>query len=121
MSNPAAKPSRAGGAAFVVCLAAAFVLFQFFGNATRGYVNTPSMFWWWISQWLDARAESEHGWLILGISGWLFWRNLNNTECQTPSAKWSDWDSAFGIRHLAFFVMLAGLGLHAVGFVAQQT
>ncbi len=56
------------------CALAGAVVFQFFGNATRGWVATDSMFWWWISQWLDPRAESEHGWLILAISLWLWWR-----------------------------------------------
>jgi exosortase len=57
--------------------ATGLALFQFFGNATRGYVDTASLFRWWFSQWLDPRAETEHGWLILGISFWLFWRNLS--------------------------------------------
>src|SRR5215204_1720159 len=51
------------------------LLFHFFGNATRGYVKTTSVFWWWISQWLDPNAETEHGWLILGLSGWVWWKN----------------------------------------------
>ena len=77
-SIPAAKhaPSRGQIVAAVLCAVSALVIFHFFGNATRGYVKTTSMFWWWISQWLDPNAETEHGWLILGLSGWLWWRNL---------------------------------------------
>ena len=34
----------------LLCLLAAWVvLFQFLGNSTLGYVNTPSLFGWW--QW----------------------------------------------------------------------
>ena len=58
-----------------VCAAAGLALFQCFGNAARGYIDTSSLFWWWFSQWLDPRAETEHGWLILGFSAWLVWRN----------------------------------------------
>jgi EpsI family protein len=81
---------------------AAFALFQFYGNATRGYVDTPSLFWWWISQWIDPHAETEHGWLILGLSGWLFWRgmrgerraeSLERTERTAESSERPDRDS----------------------------
>ncbi len=91
-------------------------VFEFFGNATRGYIDTGSTVWWWARQWLNPRAETEHGWLILAISAWLFWRNLkaapreladrgpSRSECRTP-----------------LFAMLGGLALNVVGFVAQQT
>src|ERR1044072_1227846 len=114
MSNPAAKPSRAAVAGVVACVVVACVLFQFFGNATRGYVNTTSMFWWWVSQWLDVRTESEHGWLILGVSAWLFWRNRRITDSSKAKPAIQDPKSAIA-------AMLAGLLLHALGFVAQQT
>ena len=55
---------------------AGFVVFQWFGNATRGYIDTTSLFYWWGYQWTNEASESEHGWLILGLSVWLFWRNL---------------------------------------------
>ena len=78
MSTPAAKRSltRSRVAAAIVCAAAGIVLFQFFGNATRGYIPTSSLFYWWGYQWVNPGSETEHGWLILGASGWLFWRNL---------------------------------------------
>lgn len=66
--------------AAIVGAAAGALLFQFFGNASRGYVDTPSLYWWWISQWIDPNAETEHGWLILGLGAWLFWRNLRGAE-----------------------------------------
>ena len=67
--------AAAGGAVAVL------VLFQFFGNATHGYIDTSSLFYWWGYQWVNPASEGEHGWLILGLSGWLFWRSLQRAEC----------------------------------------
>src|SRR4051812_40104164 len=78
MTTPAAKgdmrPSRLGGGPG--CAAAGLVLFQFFGNAARGWVHTASLFWWWASQWFDPGAEGEHGPIVVLVSAWLLWRNL---------------------------------------------
>jgi EpsI family protein len=135
MSNPAAKqrPFPPTFAAALACAVAGAVLFQWFGNAARGYVDSPSLFWWWISQWIDPQAEAEHGWLILAVSGWLLWRNLriadrgllvaDSTETDTRTGK-----AVFqsGIRNPkseilpALAAMIGGLALHAVGFAAQQ-
>ena len=104
---------------------AGFVMFQFFGNAARGYVDTASVFWWWVSQWLDPQAETEHGWLILGISGWLLWRNVGATRradgarrSQTGDGRWEERAARPEVG--PYLVMVVALGLHAVGFVAQQ-
>ena len=64
----------------LACALAGAVVFQFFGNSTLGYVHSSSLFQWWFSQWMDAAAETQHGWLILALSVWLFWRNLGKTE-----------------------------------------
>jgi len=112
MTSNVSRPGAPAWTVFV-CAVAGAALFQFFGNATRGYVNTASAFWWWISQWIDPRAETEHGWLILGISAWVFWRNLKKTERLEPRVG--------GGNGAAIAAMVGGLGLHAVGFVAQQT
>jgi EpsI family protein len=87
------------------------VVFQFFGNATHGYVHTDSMFWWWISQWMNPKAETEHGWLILGLSCWLFWQNARR-EPAAPNA------AAPGP---ALAAMLGGLAVHLLGYAVQQT
>src|SRR5436190_16138824 len=94
------------------CLLMAAAMFQFFGNASHGYNKTDSMFWWWVSQWLDPAAETEHGWLILGLSGWLLWRNrkIAETGDRKPENIWP-----------ALGAMAGGLALHAVGFAVQQT
>ena len=119
MNAPAdSKPNRWWPAA--ACALVGVILFQFFGNATHGYNKTDSMFWWWISQWLDPAAETEHGWLILGLSGWLLWRNLQEgrsllaSECSETRLLGDSYTSAAA-------AMIAGLALHAVGFAVQQT
>jgi len=54
-----------------VCALAGFAVFQFWGNATRGYIATRSVFWWWGSQWFNPASETQHGIMILGIAAWL--------------------------------------------------
>jgi len=113
VSNPATKQVNRRSAqltAALGCIFAGFVVFQFFGNSARGYIKTASLFWWWASQWVDPQAESEHGWLILAISGWLFARNLRLSKMtQTSELAW---------RPLV--AMLAGLALHLLGYIMQQ-
>jgi EpsI family protein len=98
----------------LVCAAAGLLLFQFFGNAARGYIDTTSLFHWWGYQWLNEASETQHGWLILGISLWLLWRNLK-AEGSQPPASW------LRPRGLAMIAMGAALALHLLGFAVQQT
>jgi EpsI family protein len=100
------------GPALAGALAGAAV-FQFFGNATRGYLDTASVFYWWAAQWFDAASEMEHGPLVLAVAAWLFWRNLR----AAPAA------AADGRRDAprALAALLGGLGLHALGYAVQQT
>ncbi|MBI3876785.1 MAG: exosortase/archaeosortase family protein, partial [Verrucomicrobia bacterium] len=93
-----------------LCAVAGFVVFHWFGNASLGYIRSPSLFWWWVSQWLDPVAESEHGWLILGISLWLFWRNARSE----PST-----DNAVDNK-LVTASLLGGLAIHLFGYALQQ-
>lgn len=95
----------------LACALAGFVLGQFFGNATRGYIPTDSLFYWWGFQWVNPASETEHGWLILGLSLWLFWRNARS-ESAAPNPA----DTG---RALA--AMTAGLALHVLGYAVQQT
>ena len=105
----------------LVCAVAGFTIFQFFGNATLGYIRTRSLFWWWGSQWIDPAAESEHGLLILGISLWLFWRNLRagGREQGAKSGEQSDVSGEAG--GAAWAAMFGGLALHLLGYAVQQT
>ena len=115
MSNPAAKAPtdrRAPLIAVVACTLAGLVVFQFFGNVARGYINTSSLFYWWGYQWSNPQSESEHGWLILALSAWLLWRNL-----QQRSAV-SDQRSVETGRTTA--AMLSGLAIHLLGYAVQQ-
>ena len=103
------------------------MVFQFFGNATRGYIDTASMFVWWVKQWMDPGAETEHGWLILGIAVWLLWRNLKRADGQADDDRLSH-PSAAGVPRSAFRVqpeaiaaLLGGLALHLLGYALQQT
>ena len=92
------------------CVAAGFVVFQWFGNGLFGWVKSASLFWWWVSQWLDPVAESEHGWLILGISLWLFWRNARSEPTADNTVE----------AGRASTAMLGGLAIHLLGYALQQ-
>lgn len=107
------QPSSPVGPA-VVCALAGAALFQFFGNASRGYIDTASLLYWWGFQWSNPGSETEHGWLILGLSAWLLWRNLrarNEGDGRGPERA-GVWP--------ALTAMAGGLALHALGFAAQQ-
>lgn len=115
MSNPAAKttaldPKRLATAAF--CALAGLVVFQFFGNAARGYIDSASLFYWWGYQWANPQSESEHGWLIFGLSCWLFARNLRASDKERGAS------NKIG---LATAAMVAGLAIHLLGYALTQT
>jgi EpsI family protein len=103
--------------AALACAVAGGVLFQFFGNAVRGYVDTGSLGWWWVSQWLDPASETQHGWLILAIAGFLLWRNLRTEDGGQRT------DRNRGLAPSAGVIMAlgGGLALHTLGFAVQQT
>ncbi|MBL9209123.1 MAG: exosortase [Opitutaceae bacterium] len=92
----------------LACALAGAALFQFFGNAGRGYIDTASLFHWWGYQWLNPASETEHGWVILAVSVWLLWRQRRPLE---PDA---------GFPLAAVAALAVALLLHAAGFAAQQ-
>ncbi len=96
---------------WVICGSLAFVVFQFFGNATRGYIATDSVFYWWGSQWFDDAAETQHGILILGLSAALAIRNLRRAGTLESAPA----------PGCAAVLMAGGFFLHVVGYAAQQT
>ena len=111
-----------------VCAAAGIGLFQWFGNATRGYIPTRSLFWWWGDQWIDPAAENQHGLLVLGLALWLLCRNLKESgKDQVPSSKIPAPDVGRAGRQPAdgiwppVLAMLGGLALHLLGYAVQQT
>ena len=106
----------------LACALAGAVVFQFFGNATRGYIDTASLFYWWGFQWANPDSETEHGWLILALTAWLFWRNLRKVErlelnAESRGAAAGTVDSPWP----PVAAMMLGLALHALGFAAQQS
>lgn len=104
------RPLRAPSLPAWVCAVAGFAVFQFFGNATLGYIKTRSLFWWWGAQWFDPAAESQQGLLILGLSLWLLVRNRRvATEGRRQEAGGA-----------AATAMLGGLALHLLGYAVQQ-
>jgi len=107
------RPELASSLAAGICVVAGVMVFHFFGNSTLGYVHSASLFRWWFGQWIDAAAETQHGWLILGLSVWLFWRNLGIVFGSLGNSAIRDlqWSAA---------AMMGGLLLHALGFAVQQ-
>ena len=102
--------------AALVCAIAGGLVFQFFGNAVRGYIDTGSVFWWWGWQWFNPGSETEHGPLILGLAGWLFWRNLQQQNSATRDSSGADTSNG-----AAAFAMIVALGAHVLGYMVQQT
>ena len=70
-----------------LCALAGLAVFQFFGNASRGYIDSASLFYWWGYQWTNPASELGHAWLILPISLWLLWRNLGIADRELRMAK----------------------------------
>ncbi len=126
---PAGAGMNRGWLPALGCALAGAALFQFFGNANHGYIDTSSLFYWWGYQWWNPGSETEHGWLILALSGWLLARNLR-ARGEGRGASGDSGDSraeapASGLRCPASLwpaaaAMAGGLALHAVGFAVQQ-
>ncbi|WP_175414857.1 exosortase/archaeosortase family protein [Nibricoccus aquaticus] len=114
MSNPL-KKSLNGWWPVVVCVLVGAAVFHFFGNATRGYIDTRSLFVWWGTQWFDAASELEHAPLVVIVAAWLFWRNVR--EASREEAK----GAKVGVDGWALGAMCGGLGLHLAGYAVQQT
>jgi EpsI family protein len=112
--------SPQAGAAVVMALAGAIV-FQYFGNAGRGYIDTASLFYWWGFQWFNPGSETEHGPMILGLSAWLFWRNLRNADFGLRNAEYFNPQSTFrSPQWPAAAAAALGLALHALGYAVEQ-
>jgi len=94
-----------------LCALAGAAIFQFWGNATHGYIVSNSLFYWWGFQWVNPASETQHGFLILGISAFLLHRNLKGAGNAASSRE------AFLPAACA---MALGLGLHVLGFTAEQ-
>jgi exosortase len=128
MTNPA-KSWLSPWLPGLACALAGGAVFHFFGNATRGYIDTASVFVWWARQWFDPAAETQHGPLVLLVAVWLFWRGLSGHEVGNPKSRVesrsrSEAQVSRGAKRavlLAGAAMLSGLALHALGYAVQQT
>lgn len=142
-SMPPVTPVRAAPLpdrrlASAVCALAGLVVFQFFGNGSRGYIDTSSLFYWWGFQWFNPGSETEHGPMILGLSVWLFWRNLKQTSdvrgqtsedgdqrsgeqgFSLQSTGSSDLKSEISNFKCAAAAAVFGLALHGLGYAVEQ-
>jgi exosortase len=134
---PSSPPSRAAVAdlhslwrripsRFLVCglLAVWGALFHFLGTSTLGYVNTRSLFGWWV--WVYTReaerpdgsidftrlfdGEEAHAWFIPAVVILLLW--LKRDELLAISKR--VWWPAIGILAVA-------LAMHVAGYMVQQS
>jgi len=103
----------------VGCAVVGFGVFQFWGNAVRGYIDTSSVFWWWGWQWFNPASEAQHGPLVLGLAVWLAWRNLRKVEGQSSMVEGQS--AQAGSVWPGVVAMVMGLALHMLGYAVQQT
>ena len=90
-------------------LGAWLALFQFLGNSTFGYVDTPSLFVWLNNAYSYPGSDDSHGYLIpLVVLALLWWKR--EQLLAAPKAPW--WP--------ALPVFAACLALHIVGYMIQQ-
>ncbi len=96
--------------AFFFSLLAAWVaLFQWLGNSTFGYVDTPSLFQWMYGIYTVPESEDGHGLLIpFAVAVLLWWKRAELRAV----AKTLWWPALLGLA-IALF-------LHLVGYVVQQ-
>ena len=85
------------------------LLFQFLGNSTFGYVNSPSLFNWLEGAYNSPFKDDDHGpyvpFLVLGL---LWWKRADLQAA--PKRLW--WPG--------LLILLAGCALHLVGYLVQQ-
>jgi exosortase len=96
---------------FGVLMAAWILLFQFLGNSTLGYINTPSLFeWMWPANTApDNSFESGPGLLLPFVVAGMFWWKRREL-LQLPLRTWSP-----GIAIVCFSLLL-----HTLGYMVQQ-
>lgn len=93
---------------FFGLLAVWLALFQFLGNSTLGYVNTPSLFLW--LEWIYKNAaDDEHGRLIPFVVLGLFWWKRQELLAVSKRHWWP-----------ALALFCGALLLHVFGFLIQQ-
>ncbi len=94
---------------FFALLAAWLALFQFLGNSTFGYVDTPSLLQWMYAAYNQPDSEDAHGNLIPFVVLGLFWWKR---EALAGVAKRTWWPGLLGVA--------LALALHLLGYLIQQ-
>lgn len=96
---------------FFVLLTAWLALFQFLGNSTFGYVDTPSLFMWMYNAYSASGTESDdgQGLIIPFLMVGLFWWKRKELLA-LPLREW--WPG--------LLLAAAALGLHILGYLVQQ-
>ena len=94
---------------FAALLGAWVALFYFLGNATLGYIASPSLFAWMLDIYSSPVADEQHGLLMPFIVLGLFWWKRKELVARPAGVWWP----ALGLVGL-------GLFLHLAGFVVQQ-
>lgn len=94
---------------FLVLLSAWILLFQFLGNGTFGYINSPSLFRWMWVWYTSNNWEEGHGVLVAAaVAALFYWKRRELLA--VPHRTW--WPG---------LVLLAGsLTLHVLGYLVQQ-
>lgn len=94
---------------FLGLLAAWLALFHFLGNSTLGYTHTTSLFGW-LNFIFTTSVDDKHGKFVpLVVLGLFWWKR--KILLAAPKQIW--WP--------ALAIVVAGLFLHVVGFMVQQT
>jgi exosortase len=94
---------------FLGLLAAWLLVFHFLGNATYGYIDSASLFSWLKNAYDAPGSDDAHGNLMPFVVLALFWWKREDLARVTPRA-W--WPGLFGLA--------GAMGLHVLGFAAQQ-
>jgi len=95
---------------FFISLAIAWVaLFVFLGNATVHYLDFRSLPAWMYNIYTSPKADDGHGLLIPFVVLALYWWKRKELVSEPPGLWWP-----------ALWLILIGLGLHILGFKAQQ-
>jgi len=100
------------------------VMFQFLGNSTLGYINTPSLFGWWLwtagvgaldasrgIRWSALLAQDEvHVFIMPFVVAVLLWCRRREIVSMPKKLWWP-----------ALGLLVAALMLHLLGYMIQQT
>ena len=96
---------------FFFTLAIAWVaLFTFLGNATLGYINSPSLFAWMFDVYTSPQSDGQYGLIIPFVVLALFWWKRKELVARPLEMWWP-----------GILLVAAGLLAHLVGHAVQET